>query len=88
MLDSPNTDWRQQDTDWRQHDTTQTIGCARSFERQLEPNRRMSLHGTALVDNLVSRSKMLAEEVIKKTFKLLVTISQMDEEDELKQYEC
>jgi hypothetical protein len=42
----------------------------------------MSLHGTALVDNPGAMSKILAEEVTKKAFELLVTISYMDEEDE------
>jgi hypothetical protein len=39
-------------------------------------------------DHPGAMSKILAVEVTKKAFKLIVTISQMDEEDELKEFEC
>jgi hypothetical protein len=81
MPDSP-------DSATRQNDNIHVVGQVRSFENLVDPTRRVQFHGVALVDNPSVLSERLAEEVTKKAFKLVVSVLQLDDQEEVKSYEC
>jgi len=81
MPDSP-------DSATRQNDHVPIVGRSRSFERLVDPKRKVVFHGLARVDNPSFLSERLANEVSRKAFKLLVTVRQLDKEREVKHIEC
>jgi hypothetical protein len=79
MPDSP-------DNATRQNDHIRFVGQIRSFGNLVDPSRCVQFHG--VVDDPSVISETLAKEATKKTFKLLVTVRQIERSNNTKRYEC